>query len=285
MKKGYIYAITSAILFGTAGLFIKLTYAAGLDSIGLLTIQYIFAVPAMFIMAYIRNSKMLIASKKELINLAVLGIVGNTFMTIFYYKAFSYLPVAMVTMLLYTYPIMVFIYSRIFKKVRAGRKKIVALILAFIGSSLALNIIGGKVKYSALGILYGILCAVFYAFMNVYSEEHLQNTDALAINAYSTLFSLISILIYRFPVFLFKGNLSTKSYIYIALLAVVCEIIPLTLLYSSIKIIGSLKVSIIGNLEVPTAMIISFFIMHDSISITQVAGASLIVYAAYIIEK
>lgn len=284
MKKGYIYAVVSAILFGTAGIFVKLAQNTGLDSVSLLTIQYIIAVVLMFVAAFFKDNKKLYISKKQLFNMIILGAVGNTLMTVFYYMAFEYLPVAMVTMLLFTYPIMVFVYSLLVEKQRIDIKKVAAIISAFLGCILTLNILSGHLKYSIKGIIFGLLAAVFYAFMNLYSEKKLENVDALLINAYSTLFSLISLIIYKWPVFLFNGYITLKSLTYIIILAVFCEIVPLTLLYAAIKHIGSLKVSIISNLELPTAIIVSFVILNESVSAAQIIGAGLIFYAVHLIR-
>ncbi|WP_246615447.1 DMT family transporter [Clostridium thailandense] len=284
MKKGYIYAIISAIFFGTAGIFVKLAYKTGIDSISLLIIQYIIAVFLMFTIAFLKDRKKLYVSKKELFSMAVLGAVGNTLMTVFYYKAFEHLQVAMVTMLLFTYPIMVFIYSAIFENEKIQFKKMVAIMLAFIGCVFTLNTFSGEVKYSIRGLVFGILSAVFYAFMNLYTEKKLEKADALTINAYSTLFSLITLFFIRSPEFLLGDYIKFESLIYIIILAVLCEIIPLTLLYTAIQDIGALKVSVIGNLEIPTAMIVSFMFLRESISMMQILGAILIVYAVYLIR-
>ncbi|WPC42287.1 DMT family transporter [Clostridium sp. JS66] len=285
MKKGYIYSIISAILFGTAGIFVKLSLKIGLDSISLLTVQYIIAVFLMFTTAFITGKQKLNITKIQLIRLSILGVVGNTFMTIFYYKAFEYLPVAMVTMLLFTYPIMVLIYSIVFQKQTLDKRRILVIFMAFLGCLLTLNILLGNFKYSIKGVIFGLLSALFYAFMNLYTEKKLFELDSLSINAYSTLFSLISLLIYRWPTFLFKENIQINAFIYVAILAIVCEVIPLTLLYGSIKYIGALKVSIISNLEIPTAMVVSSFILKEQVTFTQVIGALLIVYAIYLIRK
>ncbi|EET85004.1 protein of unknown function DUF6 transmembrane [Clostridium carboxidivorans P7] len=285
LKKGYGYSIISAILFGTAGIFVKLSLKIGLDSISLLTVQYIIAVFLMFTTAFITGKEKLNITKIQLIRLSILGVVGNTFMTIFYYKAFEYLPVAMVTMLLFTYPIMVLIYSIIFHKQNLDKRKILVIFMAFLGCLLTLNILVGNFKYSIKGVIFGLLSALFYAFMNLYTEKKLFELDSLSINAYSTLFSLISLLIYRWPTFLFKENIQINALIYVAILAIVCEVIPLTLLYGSIKYIGALKVSIISNLEIPTAMIVSSFILKEQVTYTQVIGALFIVYAVYLIRK
>lgn len=288
---GYLYAIISAVLFGTSGLFVKMAYKTGLDSLSLLTVQYIFGAIIIFTIAFIKNRKSLLVSKKDLINLAIMGVVGNTFMTLCYYKAFEYLSVAMVTLLLYTYPIIVFIYTLLLKKEKITKKKIVALLAAFIGCMFTLNIFSGNLSYSIIGIGLGILSAMFYAFMNIYSEEKLQNLDALAINAYSTLFSLLFsftiLMVSKFPtgIYIFKGAVSSSSILYVIALALFCETIPLTLLYGAIKLIGAFKVSVIGNIEIPTAMVLGFFMLKESVTLIQIIGAIMIIYAVYLIKN
>jgi len=283
-KKGYIYGILSAVLFGSAGIFVKLAQNE-LDSISLLIIQYIIAVSLMFITLYFTDKQALKVNTKDMVNLAILGVVGNTFMTEFYYLAFNYLSVAVTTILLMTFPIMIFIYSTIFKRQKISGVKSIAALLAFIGCIMALNIFKGQFTYSPIGIIFGLLAATFYAFMNIYSESRFDKVKPLAINAYSTLFSLITLCLFKLPLFLFRGELPLNSIGYVAILAIFCEIIPLTLLYASIKIIGAVKASIVSNLEIPTSLILSTFILKEEISLVQIIGATIVVYAVYLIKN
>jgi drug/metabolite transporter (DMT)-like permease len=75
-----------------------------------------------------------------------------------------------------------------------------------------------------------------------------------------------------------------NNVVFTSILATLCEIIPLTLLYAAIRNIGSLKVSIISNLEIPTAMVVSFYLLKESVTLLQVAGAVLIILAVYLIR-
>jgi drug/metabolite transporter (DMT)-like permease len=284
IKKGYAYGILSAVLFGSAGLFVKLAQSE-LDSVNILILQYIMATILMFLVLSLKDKSLLKISKSELKDLAILGVVGNTFMTTFYYLAFNYLPVAMTTILLMTYPIMVFAYSVLVGKQKLKVINVVNVLLAFIGCLMTLSITKRNFNYSVLGIFYGVLAAVFYAFMNVFSENRFRDIHPLAINAYSTLFSLISLMVYRFPKFLFRQELTLHVYMYSLILAIFCEVIPLTLLYAAIKYIGALKVSIISNLEIPTSILISLIILNESISIIQFVGIGIVVYSVYLIEK
>lgn len=285
MKNGYIYAIAAAVMFGSSGMFVKLAQGTGLDSINLLTVQYMLAVIIMFAFAFIRNSKILVVGRKSLINLALMGVIGSTGMTLCYYMAFEYLPVAVVTMLLYTYPVMVFIYTCIFEKGSMNGQKTAAIVMAFTGCILALNLFGRNHSYPVFGIALGLMSAVFYAFINIFSEKKLEKVDSLAINAYSTLFSLIALCLYRFPSYIFRGEVNPDSIIYIVLLAIFCEILPLTMLYASLKLIGALKVSVISNLEIPTAFVMAYLFLNEKITVSQLFGSALIVCAIILIRN
>ena len=285
MKNGYIYAIAAAVMFGSSGMFVKLAQGTGLDSINLLTVQYMLAVTIMFAFAFIRNRKILVVGRKSLINLALMGVIGSTGMTLCYYMAFEYLPVAVVTMLLYTYPVLVFIYTCIFEKGSMNVQKTAAIAMAFAGCILALNLFGGNYSYPVFGIVLGLMSAVFYAFINIFSEKKLEKVDPLAINAYSTLFSLIALCLYRFPSYVFRGEVNPASIIYIVLLAIFCEILPLTMLFAALKLIGALKVSVISNLEIPTAFVMAYLFLNEKITVFQLFGSALIVCAIILIRN
>jgi len=285
MKKGYTYAILAAILFGTVGLFVKMAHSTGLDSVSLLTVQYMLSVTIMFGYGTLRDRKAFAVGRKKLLELAVFAVAGNTFMALFYYMAFEYLPVAMVTILLFTYPVLIFIFTLLFEKGNMLFRKGAAIGLAFTGCILALNIGPGQAEYPLIGIILGLMCALFYAFMNIFCEKRLHDVDALAINAYTALFSLIALCIYRFPFFVFNGELKYESLIYIAILAVFSQIVPLTMIYSAIKNIGALKVSIIGNLEIPIAAFVAYIVLGEKLTLIQILGSVLIISAIIIIQR
>lgn len=278
-------AIISAICFGIAGILVKFSFLEGLTPITLLTMQYSFAVFMMLVIQLLKNPKELLLSKNQLLHLMILGIIGNTFMTVFYYKAFEYLPVANVTMLLFTYPVMVFLYSIFFDNRKLKFWGVLAVILAFIGTLLTLNIFKQGLNISLIGLIFGLLSAVFYSFMNIYSEKKLENVSAFTINLYSTMFSLIALLTYVNPINMLNSKLTYQGGIYIILLAVICEIIPLTLLYSALKYIGYIKVSIIGNLEIPTSMLVGYMILAEKINFYQIIGGVMIIGAILLLQN
>lgn len=284
--KGYIYAIISAIFFGSAGIFVKSGYSNNFGPVEILMLQYIIALIILFLFCLLKYRNKLLLSKKMLIKLLIQGAIGNTLMTVFFYSSFKYLEVSTATMLLYTYPAMVAIYSALFLGQRITKRKIFAILGTFLGSLMVLNLLSSNLKsLNIMGICFGILAALFYSFMNIYAEGIVDEIPPMVITLYTTLFSLIILLIFN-PSFISKLSVvSTSSIINAASLAFFCEIIPLTLLYAAIKNIGAVTTSIISTLELPSSALFSFFLLNEKLSIIQILGILLAVYSVIMLKK
>lgn len=284
-KLGYTAAILSAICFGSSGLFVKYAYGVGLKAGEMLILQYLLAIVLLWggSLAYFRQK--LLIGKQLLIKLLILGVLGNTFMTLFYYKSFKFLDVAVATILLFTYPIIVSIYSLIFTDKEINKPTILSLITAFIGSFLVLNLIKFDQKVSLIGVLFGLLGAVFYAFMNIYSESFLDDAEPFVVTTYVNTFSLLTLLIIYHPFHLIASPPGSETWSVIVILALVAGVLPVVLLYTGIKNIGAVKASIIANFEIPVSAILSYYIYNETLTILQIAGMFLVILSIIILQK
>jgi drug/metabolite transporter (DMT)-like permease len=277
--KGFIFAIISALFFGSAGILVKQGYSENFSPVDLLMLQYIIAIFLLFFMCLLKYPKKLRLSGSILKKLIIQGAIGNTLMTVFFYTSFKYLNVAVATMLLFTYPSMVALASFVFLKKKISRFKILSIVGTFIGCTLVLNVFAIGLNLSYIGILFALLSAIFYSFMNIYAEKIVEDIPGLVITFYTTLFSLIVLFIFNFN---FISKLSSLSYSSIknaALLAFFCEIIPLTLLYEAIKNIGPVSTSIITSLELPASAIIAFIFLNEKLLPLQILGIFIVIYS------
>ncbi|QCX34588.1 EamA/RhaT family transporter [Caloramator sp. E03] len=284
--KGYIYAIISAIFFGTSGIFVKNGYSDNFSPTDLLMLQYIIAGIILLLICKIKYKKEMKISKSVFKKLLIQGAFANTLMTVFFYSSFKYLDVSIATMLLYTYPAMVAISSSIFLKEKISKIKVFAILGTFLGCMMVLNIFSNNFKnLSIIGIIFGLLAAIFYTFMNIYAKKIVDDLHPVIVTFYTTLFSLFVLLVFNFNFILKLPNLSYKSILNAALLAFFCEIIPLTLLYAAIRYIGPVITSIIGTLELPSAAILSLIFLKEKISILQILGIVIVIYSVIVLKK
>lgn len=283
--KGYIYSIISALFFGMAGILVKNGTNSVFTPVDLLMLQYIMAEVILFFICLIGCPKGFKISNNMFIKLFIQGALFNTLMTVFFYTSFKYLDVAIATMLLYTYPVMVAVSSLVFFKEKISRTKITAIIGTTIGCLLVLNIAGGKMAISTSGTIYGLLAAVFYTLMNLYAKYIVDEVPAPVITFYTTTFSLLVLFIFNFGFF---SKLSYVNYEILKssfLLSLMCEIIPLTLLYAAIKYVGPVTTSIISTLELPSSAVLSFIFLGENLNLLQIGGIILVVYCIIILKR
>lgn len=284
--RGFIYAVVSAIFFGSAGIFIKQGYTQNLSPVELLILQYIIASVILFLICLIKYKKNLRLSKTMLGRLLLQGIVGNTLMTVFLYSSMVYLDVAVATMLLYTYPAMVALFSFFIYSERISMTKIAAIAGTFIGCLLVMNINEGlKKSLPIAGVAFGILSAVFYAFMNIYAEGIVEDVPPMVITFYTTVFSLIALLVFNTGFIPRISSMPLDTLINAGMLAFFCEIIPLTLLYTAIKLIGPVKAAIISTIELPVSSVVSVFIIGEALLPIQGAGIALVLASIILLER
>lgn len=286
--KGFSYAVVSALFFGCAGLFVKKGYSDEFSTVDLLMLQYIIASILLLFMCVVKYRYKLLPSKTLFRKLLILGVFGNTLMTVFYYQSFVYLDMAVATMLLFTYPAMVSIASLIFLKKKISKTKLFSIAGTFFGCLLVLGVFSGKLQTGSIpvvGILLALLSAAVYAFMNLYSERIVEDVPGMVITFYTTLFSLAVLFVINFNFVHKLPDLNAASISNAALLAFFCEIIPLTLLYEAIKHIGPISVSIISSLELPASAVTAFLFLGEKLALLQIVGIVLVILCVGILKK
>ena len=167
MKKGYLYVLLSAFLWGTLPVFCRLAYSMGADSLSAAGARsYIAALIFLVIFLFKGTFKELKIRDIPFYFLYGLAGVGGTFF--FYMLAIERLSTAMASVLLYTAPAFVIIFSRIFYKEKITPVKALALVGTLIGSALVVR----AYEPSAFGsnipnIFIGLLAGISYSMVTI----------------------------------------------------------------------------------------------------------------------
>src|SRR4051812_24019321 len=116
-RLGFTQIILSGVCFGFLGFFGKKAFAMNISPGELLSLRY-------FISALITLLLIIITKPKSLLRLntfqitcsLLLGIFGYALFSSFYFMALTGLSASLTVLMLYTYPVMVTLFSRIFLK-------------------------------------------------------------------------------------------------------------------------------------------------------------------------
>ena len=154
---GILLITVSAASFGTLAIFGRFLYADGLDTFTMLFLRFGIAALLMTAILVVRREKFPRGKiLLQLIGMGALGYVGQSFS---YLTAIRYASAGLVALLLYLYPMFVFVLSVIILRERVTWLKVTAIVLALIGTALTVDPAGGQIQ----GILLAICAALIYS--------------------------------------------------------------------------------------------------------------------------
>jgi drug/metabolite transporter (DMT)-like permease len=272
--------ITSMLIFGTIGIFVKyVPYPSSLIALVRGIIGVLFLIAAM---GFMKHPISLKALKKNWLLLLLSGIaIGANWICLF--EAYRYTTVSVATLCYYMAPIFVILLSPIVLKERLTWVKAICILLAFIGIGLVSGVNSDfDLLNDSKGILYGLSAAVLYCsiiLMNKFIKE-------ISPMESTTLQLGISALV-LFPYTLITGSTVSLDFNWkIGILLLVLGIIHTGLAYffyfSSIPQLEGQTVAIYSYIDPIVAIILSGFILQEQITVIQIFGAILILGAAFL---
>ncbi|MDV9720285.1 DMT family transporter [Clostridioides difficile] len=191
-SKGYVFIAIAGLLWATLGLFGKFLMGNGLTSEQVAFTRLFFGFIVLGVYSSIRTPQILKISKKGIIYSVIIGIICQAMFNLCYFKAIDIAGVSIAAVLLYTSPLFLAIFSKVFYKENITRSKLFSLILCFIGAIMAVS--GGRLDFqglNAFGLFLGILSAIAYALMPTISKNALKEFSSSTILVYSFLFGAI----------------------------------------------------------------------------------------------
>ena len=166
--KAFIYIVLTGILWGTSGLFVHALTPFGFSSIQMTAMRGGVAAICFLVYALFRDRSIFKVRFSELVLFALsgLGIFGTASC---YFASMQASGVSTAVVLMYTAPIFVMAYSVAFLGEKLTLKKLIAVILMFIGCVLVSGIIGGG-NFNFYGILLGLMSGISYSAYNIFTK-------------------------------------------------------------------------------------------------------------------
>ncbi|MCE7984054.1 MAG: EamA/RhaT family transporter [Caldilinea sp. CFX5] len=170
---GILLVAGSAAAFGTLAIFGRYAYAAGLDAITILFLRFSLAALVLLALLLIRREPLPRGrSVAPLIGMGAIGYVGQAFC---YLTALNYASSGLVALLLYLYPAFVTVLSVVVLHERMTRLKLLALLLALVGTGLTIGPAGGQL----LGILLALGAAGIYSIYIIVGAQVMKQVSAV----------------------------------------------------------------------------------------------------------
>ncbi len=267
--KGCGEIITAAVLWGTAGILVRMISDMTALSIIFYRVTLAFIMFVVFF-SLSGNLKRLKLKDKKFYLLLFSLLQITTMLTFFVSIMEASVPVAV--LLLYTAPVYVTIFSPLFLKERSTGKGWLALFLSIAGVILIVEPGNIELSLKLPGIIAGLLSGISYAFQ-IMTSRYISKSYSGYTQAFWSFMIAMLLLI---PAAAVPADIVLGNMTYLVMLAIFPTILAISLYFNGLNKVKAASASILGLIEPVSAVILSVIILHDSISVPVMVGGTLI---------
>ncbi len=280
--KGILYTVLSAVLFGITPLITTAVYGYGANSMTVVFYRSLFVIPMLAVIMKARGISFTI-SVRDLRNTGIIAVFGSGLTTILLFSSYTYIDVGCATTLHFLYPVFVSLLCFAVYHERLGRRKLLALGMAFVGALCFFDLTNAG---SITGLIMAASSALTYAFYMVQLEKtRLSHQNAYKISFYLAIFILLETLVYHLLFSSIQFILPWNAYLLILLLSLVSSFLAVVLLQKGIQKLGSSTASLFCLFEPITSVICGVFFLQEALTPAKAAGCLIILTALIIMSR
>ncbi len=279
-----------AICFSAKAIFIKTAYINyGVDALTLLCLRFGFSLPFFLAIGLYRakTGKLNEMKKKDWFYTAILSFLGYYIASLYDFKGLEYISAGLERVILFTYPTLVIIFSRVFLKKEITRNGIISLAITYIGIILIAfdsNILNSS--DFTLGATYIFISAITYALFLVFGGEMINKYGSVNFNTISMSLSSIYVLIHFYYVSEVDIlTLQPMVYVFGIILALVSTVIPTFMVAEGIKILGASNGSIVASIGPVSTIVLAYVFLGEILSGVEFVGSILVIIGVLVIGK
>ena len=277
-REGTILVFVSAIAFGFQPIFAKLAYSQGVGVDELLFVRFLLAFLIMGAFL-VTSHKLVLPKRMDLLALIILGALVYFLQSTFYFTALLFSPVAIVALILYTYPVFVTLGAYMLGWERVPRRLAGVFVMALIGLVLVANPFGTAI---GLGVVLAFASSIIYTLYILSSSRILRRVKGevaafYVMGAASVTFGLTGALTGSI-----RLNWSLAGWFWVLTISLVCTVFAATTFFLGISRIGPSRAALISLVEPVTSVVLSLVLFGNRLIISQWFGGLLILVSTAI---
>ncbi len=285
---GVLLVLVASFCFAIKGVFIKIAYQHGADTITILALRMIFSMPFFAFVAIqlaLKNGGLNVSRRQWawVLGLGITGYYGASFLD---FESLNYISAALERILLFVYPTFVLFINAIFRKKPVTKLQWFALMLTYSGIFLAFieNIDSAQQKNIMLGAFWVISSGLVYAIYLVGNDKIIPQIGAEKFTALAMLAATLPTVLHCFALNQLKIWHHDKVVYQIGfLLATVATVFPTFVISEGIKRIGSSNTSIVASIGPVFTIILATTILDEVITPIQIFGTALVLLGVFLI--
>ena len=284
-RLGYSYVILGAACWGLIGVFNRLLGEVGVSVWNRVTIRNFLSLVLMTVVFALFKRGVFRIKLRHLPIFVGAGLFSVLGLAVTYFNCQMHCSLAVAGILLYLAPSFVVLMSALFWKAPITKRKVMALVVSFLGCVLVSGIMSGSLTVSVTGLLLGIGAGFCYATYTIFAHYGLEHYDSLTMIYWTFFFAGLGSL-----AFLNWGELAPAlphgtTWIGIAGLVVIATVLPYLFYTKGLEVVESGKASIIANVEPVVAALTGVVFFHEVLNVWTVLGIVCVLGGVVLLAK
>lgn len=275
--KGVALVLLSALGFGLMPIFAILAYREGANVNTILLLRFTLA--AFILFAYLAVKKQPLAvSRRQAAMMFVLGGVLYSAQASLYFSSLRYIPAALTSLLLYTYPFFVALLASVVDKEKMTRDNLLAATLGMAGLFFVLG--ASPAAVNVTGVLMALAAAVVYSAYLVLGTRVVKELSPLVTSAFVAGWAALSMLTAGVAGESLDFALSPLAWAAIAGIVAFATIMAMLTLFRGLDLIGPTRASILSMVEPLITFAFAALCFGDRLTPLQLAGGAAVIAGA-----
>lgn len=288
ITSGVFLAIVGVVMFSAKAVIVKMAYKYNVSSMHLLLFRMLFSLPFyLVLMVVYKKKEKEIIKKKDYLWIFFFGFIGYYLASYFDFLGLQYIKASLERIILFVYPTLVLLLSRLIFKTKINSKQVVAIILTYLG---VLITFWGEVDLKGDEVVLGgfliFLSALTYASYLVGSGWLIPKFGVVLFTSYAMIISTVCVIIHY--LIIDRTNIliyNSEVYFLAFIMAVVSTLIPSFLVSAAIKKINAQNFSIIGSIGPISTILLAYFFLGESLSYLQIIGTIVVITGIFFVSK
>jgi drug/metabolite transporter (DMT)-like permease len=275
--------LVSAFGFGCMAIFAKDAYKQHLGITALLALRFALAAALFWTIARLRGP-IALPPRRTLLTALGLGAFGYAAQSGLFFGAVRRMDASTTSLLLYTYPAMVFLAALALRREHADRRRLVALALACAGTALVLLGGGGSGSFETLGVVMAIAAAVAYSSYILVADTVVGRLDPFLLSALVTTGATATFWTAGAVHGGLDLTLPAHGWLDIAGIVLVSTVLPVATFLAGLHRVGPSTASILSCFEPVVTVSLAMALYGERLGAGQLAGGALVLAAVVALQ-
>lgn len=201
---------------------------------------------------------------------------------LFMFEAFRFTSISLATISYYFAPVIVTVVCPMLFHEKMTWRQLVCFVMSTLGLALIVNVFDASPEAGdSLGIFYGLLAAVFYAAF-IILNKYIKSVGSMERSFYQ--FGIAAVVMLPYTAWGEGFHLLSLDAVGWSALAIICLIHTVIMHYAYFQALGQLtgqEVAVLGYIDPLVAVVISYFLLHETMTFSQALGGAMILGFAF----